>query len=163
MAKVIKSQETVDVVDTSRWSRLLGFRIGASLGALWVVVALILKNFAVEPIACKDISDVAAACGSSVSVSGNIAAVVIALIGIYVLVQRLQPRPVVIAVGSAAVLWGLGMLLEGLAWYWVFAAGVVLYSLTYGLLSTIARISNIYVSLGIALAVVVAVRLIVTL
>ena len=122
---------------------------------------LLVRQFVVEPWACRDLSAVAATCSNSTGVSGNIAAILVAVIGVYILVQRLQARPVVVAVGSLVVLWGLGSLTDGLAWYWVFVAGIVFYAIAYGLFSLVSRVPNLYVSVATAALVDILKRVLV--
>ena len=50
------------------------------MGLLWWVLTAILRQYVVEPIACRDLST-AAACVNSIQVSGSIAAVLVAVAG----------------------------------------------------------------------------------
>jgi hypothetical protein len=76
----------------------------------------------------------------SFGVAGNIATIIVAILGVFALVRTLQPRPIIIAVAAAAVLWGLGQYLNGLAWYEAILWSVVLYAATYILFGLVARI-----------------------
>lgn len=161
MAKVIQEESTVGVIETSWWSRLQGARVGFGLGSIWFILMLMVKQFIVEPWACRDLSAVADTCGEAVGVSGNIATVLIAVLGIYVLIQRLQPRPVIVAIAAAVSLWGLASFTEGMAWYWVFVLGIIFYTMAYGLFSMVSRIPSLYLSLFVAALISIVTRLIV--
>jgi apolipoprotein N-acyltransferase len=76
----------------------------------------------------------------SFGVAGNIMTVVVAILGVFALIRTLQPRPIIIAVASAVVLWGLGQYLNGLVWYEAILWSVLLYAVTYILFGLVARI-----------------------
>jgi hypothetical protein len=63
--------------------------------------------YIIEPLVCRDLAN-AAVCVDSFGVAGNVATVIVAILGVFALVRNLQPRPIIIAVAAAAVLWGLG-------------------------------------------------------
>ena len=71
----------------------------------------------------------------------------------------MQPRPVVIAIGAAALLWDLSTLINGLVWYEALGWSLLLYALAYGLLWFIARIPSTVASLGVGIGVVLILRL----
>ena len=95
--------------------------------------------YIIEPLACRDLAN-AVTCVDSFGVAGSIATVIVAIIGVFVLVRTLQPRPVIIAVAAATVLWGLGQYLSGLAWYEAILWSIALYAATYVLFGLVARI-----------------------
>ena len=137
MAQVIMDERTVVVKPW--WARVRIVFTGASLGLLWWVLTALLRFYVVEPIACRDLST-ATACVDSMGVAGSIATVLIALLGVFVLIRTLQPRPIIISVAAAIVLWTLGSYVSGLAWYEALLWGVLLYALTYVLFGLVARI-----------------------
>jgi hypothetical protein len=156
MAKIVRQDQNVIVKPW--WGRLNIIYIGLGIGLSWWVLTSLLNRYVVEAIACRDMAT-AAACVDSYSIAGSIAAVLVAVLGAFVLVRAIQPRPIVIAVATAALLWDLGGLVDGLSWFETLLWALALYALSYGLFSLVARIANIVVSLLSALAVVAIVRL----
>lgn len=137
MAKVIVDERTVVVKPW--WARVRIVFVGAGLGLIWWVFAALIRFYIVEPLACRDLSS-ATACVESLSVAGSIATVLVAIIGAFVLVRTLQPRPIIISVAAAVLLWTLGQYVTGLAWYEAILWAIALYAATYALFGLIARI-----------------------
>ncbi len=160
MAKVIQNDQ--NVIIKPWWGRLNIVYIGLGMGLGWWAVASILRKYVVEPIACRDLAT-ASACVDSFSVAGSIAAVLIAVLGAYVLVRAIQPRPIVISVAAAALLWDLGAILHGLSWYEALGWSLLLYLGAYALFALIARIPTLIGSLLTGLAAVAVIRLLLAL
>lgn len=151
MAKVIVDERTVVVKPW--WARVRIVFTGALLGLIWWVLTALLRFYVIEPIACRDLAN-AATCVDSLGVAGSIATVLVALIGAFLLVRTLQPRPIIIAVASAVVLWSLAYYFTGLAWYEAILWSILLYAVTYVLFGLIARI--VWMPAAIMTAVVTA-------
>lgn len=128
------------------------------MGLAWWVLTSLLKYYVVDPIACRDLST-ATACVDSFGVAGSIAAILVAILGAYVLVRTLQPRPIVIAIASAVLLWDLGAFMNGLSWWEMLLWGLFFYAVTYTLFSMVARVRTIVASLVLAAVVVIVIRL----
>jgi len=156
MAKVITDERVVVVKPW--WARVRIVFIGAVLGLIWWVLTTLLRVYVIEPIACRDLAN-AATCVDGSGVAGSIATIIVAIIGAFVLVRTLQPRPIIIAVASAAVLWVLGQYLSGLAWYESLLWAVVLYAVTYVLFGLTARIVWFPGAVIAAVVTAVAIRL----
>ncbi len=156
MAQVVTDAQTVVVKPW--WARVRIVFIGAGLGLLWWVLTALLRFYVIEPLACRDLST-ATACVDSLSVAGSVATVLVAIVGTFILVKTLQPRPLVISASAAAVLWSLGAYVEGLAWYEAILWGVVLYAVTYVLFGLIANLTRLPVVIGIAVATALIIRL----
>lgn len=156
MARVIVDERTVVVKPW--WARVRIVFIGASLGLIWWVLTALLRVYVVEPVACRDLSN-AATCVDAYGVAGSIATIIVAIIGVFILIRTLHPRPIVIAVAAAAVLWVLGHYVSGLAWYESVLWAVVLYAATYVLFGMIARIVWFPAAAATAIITVVAIRL----
>lgn len=137
MARVIADDRTVVVKPW--WARVRIVFIGAVLGLIWWILTTLIRMYIIEPLVCRDLAN-AAVCVDSFGVAGNVATVIVAILGVFALVRNLQPRPIIIAVAAAAVLWGLGQYLTGLAWYEAIVWSVVLYAATYVLFGMVARI-----------------------
>jgi hypothetical protein len=156
MAKVILNEHSVVVEPW--WVKGKIIYIGLGMGLLWWVLTAMLRQYVVEPYACRDLTT-ADACVNSIGVSGSIATVLVAVIGLALLIRYLQPRPIIIAVGAAILLWDLGLLVNGLSWWAALLWAVFLYSAAYGLFSLVARIRWLAFSLTLAAVLVIGIRL----
>lgn len=156
MAKVIQNEH--NVVVEPWWAKGRIVYIGAAIGLLWWVLAAILRQYVVEPLACRDLT-AADACVNSMGVSGSIATVLVAVAGTLLLIRYLQPRPIIISVATAILLWDLGLLVNGLAWWAIVLWAVFFYAASYGLFSMVARIRWLTLSLALAAVLVVGIRL----
>jgi len=160
MAKVIQNQQ--QVVAEPWWVKGQIVYIGLGMGLLWWILTAILRQYIVEPIACRDLAS-AAACVNSIDISGSIAAVLVAVAGTWLLVRYLQPRPIIISVATLVLLWDLGAILSGLVWWVVILWALFFYAASYGLFSMISRIQWLAVSLALAAVIVVGIRLLLVL
>ena len=96
---------------------------------------------------------------NATSIAGNIAAVVTALLAVLALVKMNIAQPVIIAVGSAALLWGLAGWTNGLFWIESIAWAVVLWALSFGLFAWITRYTRMIPAIIVALVIVVIIRI----
>lgn len=160
MAKVIRDEQTAVVKPW--WARVRIIFTGASLGLVWWVLTVLIKNYIVEPIACHDLSS-AVTCVNSSGVAGSIGTVLVALIGAFVLVRAFQPRPIIIAVSVAVVLWSLGYYIAGLQWYEGLLWGAVLYAITYLLFGLVARIVSLPLAITTAIVIALGMRILLVL
>ena len=160
MARVIVDERTVVVKPW--WARVRIVFTGAVLGLIWWVLATLIRIYIIEPMACRDLAN-AVTCVDSFGVAGNIATVIVAVLGAFALIRTLQPRPIIIAVAAAVVLWGLGQYLTGLSWYEAILWSVVLYAATYVLFGLVARIVWFPAAVITAIVTVVAIRILLVL
>jgi hypothetical protein len=156
MAKIIQGQQQVIVEPW--WGRARIVVIGLGLGLGWWILASILKQYIVEPLACRDLST-ASACVDAFGVAGSIAAIIIAIAGVLILIRALQPRPIVIALATGVLLWDLGAFLNGLAWWETLLWSLFFYGASYVLFWLSARINSTALSLVSAAVVVIIIRL----
>lgn len=156
MAKVIQNEQSIVVEPW--WVKGNIVYIGLAMGLLWWVLTTILRYYVVEPIACRDLST-ATACVNAIGVSGSIAAVLVTAVGTFLLVRFLQPRPIIITVATAALLWTLGGVMDGIAWYFTILWALFFYAASYGLFSLVARIKWLWAAIVTAFVIVVGVRL----
>ncbi len=159
MAKVVVDEQQVIVKPW--WDRSRIGMIGLAIGLGWWVLTALLRKYVIEPLACRDLS-VANACIDSLSVAGDIAIVIITLLGIVALVRSFYHRPLLIAVASGAVLWGLGGFVAGLAWYESLLWAAFLFTASYTLFSLVARIKVLWLAVVVAVGIVVVIRLLLT-
>lgn len=155
MAKVIVDETYPQTINMSySWWRIA--LIGGAIGVLYWALAFLVAHFVIDPLFCRS-SVNAAACSNSVGLSGNIATILVATIGLTVLVKLRVMRPLIIAAAAAIVLWGLAGWTNGLAWGEVAAWSVLLYGLSYLLFSWISRYGrSIPVLIAVAIVVLVA-------
>lgn len=156
MAKVIQNEQ--NIVVEPWWVKIRIVYIGLGMGLVWWVLTAILRQYVVEPLACRDLAT-ATACVNSIGVSGSIATVLVAVLGTLLLIRYLQPRPIIISVATAILLWDLGLLVNGLAWWVIILWALFFYAASYSLFSMIARIQWLVVSLILAAVIVVGIRL----
>ena len=155
MANVVVDSQ--DVVAPWR-SKLQILWIALGAGAAWWVVTSLLAQYVIEPLACRS-TDTLTACGDAPIISGSVAAVIVSAASLFALVTIRQPRPLIVAVGSVATLWLLGLYVSGLVWYEALLWAMAAYAVTFVLFSTIGYIRRFWVSLVVAIIVVVTVRL----
>ena len=84
MAKVVQSQQQVIVEPW--WVKGQIIYIGLGMGLLWWLLTAILRQYVIEPLACRDLSS-AASCVNAIGISGNIAAVLVAVLGTWLLIR----------------------------------------------------------------------------
>lgn len=160
MAKVIQNE--FQIVAEPWWAKARIAFIGLGAGLSWWIVASLLKRYVVEPLACRDLSN-ASACVDSFGVAGSIAALLIAIAGVFVLIRAFQPRPIIIAVSAAILLWDLGSMMSGLSWWVTLLWSLLIYTIVYALFGLTARFRSIVVSIFVSLIVLVGIRLLLSL
>ncbi len=131
--------------------------IGGSLGFLYWLTTLLISRYIIDPIYCGASFD-ANVCTGSIGMSGDIATIIVATVGLAVLVRYAVVRPIIVAVASALALWSLARWTEGLAWYESLAWSVVLYGFTYILFSWISRYSRTVIVATSIIVVLIVLR-----
>jgi len=160
MVTVITDEIHPAVVNVSySWWRVA--LIGAVIGAIYWVLSFLIGHFIIDPMFCRS-SVNAAACSNSVELSGNIAGILVATLGLMILVWLKVLRPLVVAVATAIILWGLAGWTAGLVWVEVALWSVLLYSLSYVLFSWMSRYGRSIPVLVAATVTVVIARIILT-
>ncbi len=155
MAKVTAEQEYVDRT-WSIWLRTVA--TGAVLGIIFWVITLLLSHYVIDPLACRDTAN-AAVCTNSVSLSGNIAAILVGFIGIAAMVRMGIYRPIILAAATAVLLWDLSAMTTGLYWLEALAWAVGLYAASYGLFAWIARYSKVWFVITVSVLIVLIIRI----
>ena len=155
MAKVIAEQEFVDRTWII-WLRTV--LIGAGLGVVFWILTLLLNNYVIEPLACRDIAT-ANACLTTYNLSGNIAAIMTGAVGLLVMVRMGVFRPIILALATVALLWDLAALSAGLFWLESLAWSIILYAASYGLFAWIARYSRLWVAVVLSVLIILIIRI----
>lgn len=156
MVNVITTKtESQTVGELYSWWRI-GL-IGVGLGIIYCVLTIIIKSYIIDPIFCHSASN-ASSCLDSIGMSGDMATILVAAIGIAIMLRFVMARPLIVAVASGAVLWGLARWTDGLFWFEIATWSMLLYGLAYTMFSWIARYMRIVPVLIIMTAIVVIVR-----
>ena len=155
MAKVvIQPKGDRYVGGTYNW--LVIAAIGAGLGILTWIIAWVLGSFVIDPLLCRD--SALQACGKSEAVAGNLAIIVMAIIGAIALI-RLHVRHALWVVLSIVVsFWGLQALTGALSWIEGLAWTTGLFALGYVLFTWILRLRSTVLAVVLALAAALALR-----
>lgn len=161
MAKLIldETQPRAVSLSYSWWMMAL---IGAALGVLYWGLTMLVGHFIIDPLFCSDAVN-ASTCSNSVGISGNVAGILVATIGLGVLVRLSILRPLIIAIATAAALWGLAGWTDGLGWAEIVAWSTLLYALCYILFSWISRYAKSVPVLVAAVTIVIIARIVLVL
>lgn len=135
---------------------------GVGTGALFFILTYLIGHFVIEPIYCGSSLD-AANCANSVGISGNIATILAGTVGLGVMVSLRVIRPIVVAVATAILLWGLSVWTNGLGWGEVVGWSALLYGLAYVLFAWICRYNETLPVIIVAILVSVVARIVITL
>lgn len=156
MAQQVVAERWVVQQSVLAWVRIIG--IGVAAGLLYWVLSTLIGRYVVEPLACRDLVDAAACVDASVT-AGRVATVLVALASVFALIRFAVPRPIVVSVASAIVLWSLASFTQGLWWLETLAWVVGMYALTYVLFGWIAKYSNPAVVIIVAVLAVTAITI----
>ncbi len=132
---------------------VLGLAVGA---AAWIAGVLV-KHAILIPLFCGDPKS--ALCVNDTLTADNIAAVVIAIVGLMGLVRLSVYRPLLIVLAAVISLWGLGSWAANLEWYEALAWFIVLYALAYIAFAWLVRPRSFPVMIVIVAVAVALVRL----
>lgn len=99
----------------------------------------------------------------SVNITGDVAAVLTATIGVIVMVRLRMAQPLIISLASCLALWGLSGWIDGLSTLEAIIWSVVFYGLCYTLFSWVSRYSQIVPVLLFIILIITAVRIIISL
>lgn len=132
---------------------------GVLLGILFWGLSLVLDQYIIGGWFCPANAG-AAVCANSLSVSGNIATVLVAVAGTFALVRLKVFRPLLAALASGVVMWGLADWTRGLVWIEAIVWSAGLYALGYSLFAWITRYSRLTLVIIAVLAVVIIARIV---
>ncbi len=156
MAKVIErdiqSQEISDFYPF--WKVAI---IGVASGLLFWVLIFLLENFVIAPLFCNSVGG-ATACANKLMISGNIATILVALAGVVIMVKFRMLQPLIVAVTTAAALWGLAQWTGGLPIWEIIIWSALTYLLAYLLFSWVVRYDRVWPVVVIILIIVMAIR-----
>ncbi len=135
--------------------------LGLAVGVFIPAISFLLERFFIEPVFCRS-ADSFGVCSNGGVTAYYIATGIISLLAIVLLVNWQVFRPLLIVVGVAATLWGFIRYVGDLATnsifeYYIFSA--LLFAIAYLLFYWIMRIRVFMLSVLLAIALVVVVRL----
>ena len=133
---IVPDSDTTVVVSEYNWWQIA--LLGAAIGVLQWGMSLLLGGFVVDQILCRS-NTIIASCAQSAVVAGDIATIIVAVIGLIVLVRMRVLRPLVVVVASAVLLWSLPVMSAGLVWGEVVFWSALLYGLAYSLFAWFCR------------------------
>lgn len=153
---IAESRPTIIDLDRRMFLRIVltGFFVGLATWGL----TFVLNNYVLTAWFCSD--DGSLVCSSSTIYAGNIAAVILAIVGISALVKLGVFRPLLIALASLITLWGVAgwlssvSIIESILWT------SILYGVSYITYAWLARIRRAEIMIAIVAIVVVASRLV---
>src|SRR5689334_18542041 len=131
---------------------LLGALIGA---ATWGAVQL-LDMYAFGPMVCKN--GMPTPCTTSLDYASIAGSILIAGLGLFGLVKLQAFRSLLTVLAATISLWGVEVLLHGLAWQVALIASILFFALAYSLYAWIARLRSFSMAVILIVVLIVAVR-----
>lgn len=162
MAKVIKEETIQAQVISPVYSAWRIASVGAVLGVMYWALTAFIDYFIISPVFCRSVGN-ASVCINSISVSGDITTILIAIIGVAIMIRLRIMQPLIIAVATSATLWGLSGWTNGLMWVEIVAWSALLYGLSYLLYSWISRYTRIVPVLMTVTFAVIIIRIVLAL
>ena len=161
MAKVIvDGSQTHEVSQSYVWWQLA--LIGAALGVVYWVLTYLIGHFMIDQLFCGSAAN-AVTCSNSTAISGNIADILVAAIGLVVMVRMKIFRPIIIALAAAILLWGLAGWTEGLWFLEAIGWTILLFALCYLLFSWVGRYARSVPVIIVTLVILVIGRIVLAL
>lgn len=148
--------ETPKFVDIDRQSLGLAALVGLAVGALTWLVSWFFQHVIFNSLVCH--SSVVS-CAENGNVAFNVAAVLMAVVGVVALVRSGIYRPVLVSIAALVSLWSLQTLLSGLGWFEALLWTAALYGFSYTLFAWVLKIYNLTLAIGLLVVLVVLVRI----
>lgn len=133
--------------------------LGIGLGIIAWSLSSVFGRFILAPLMCAG-EAAGVVCGSAEITAGNIALVLVGIIGILGLVRLGVYRPMLVALAVGACFWSLAGLLSGVAWYEALAWTALIYMIGYVAFSWLVRPRNFVIVLVTLLVVIFATRIV---
>lgn len=135
---------------------------GLAVGALYFILTALISQFIIDPLYCGASLNVAN-CSNSIGISGNIATILVGTIGLGIMVSLRVVRPIIVAVMSAILLWGLSVWTSGLSWGEIVASSAILYAMGYVAFAWISRYNETMPVIIVSILVSVVARIVISL
>jgi hypothetical protein len=143
MAQIISNSVDFNQLNSSSYSIWKNAVIGGILGVVYILIYL----------AFRPLLPLAAASG--------IAMILTAVTGISAMVWQKMVQPLIIAVSTGAVLWGLAVWFDGLVWFEIAIWCMMLFSMAYVLFSGLIHHLRLIFALIAIVLIVIAARVVV--
>lgn len=135
---------------------------GASVGALYFLLTYLIGHYVIESLYCGSNLN-SANCSNSIGIAGNIATILAGTIGLGVMISLRVVRPIIVAVSTALLLWGLSVWTAGLDWGEVVLWSTALYAVSYVLFAWICRYNQTMPIIIVAILISVIARIVISL
>lgn len=155
MARTVLEDEQLSSYSLRSWGRVIAF--GSGVGLLYWLLALVISNFVIDPIACR--RAIEAACVDAVPIAGRVSTVIIAAFAVAGMVRFGVVRPVLIAVAAAVILWDLATYTQGLGWIEAVLWSMLAYAVSYALFGWLARSASTLLAIIFTVLVVIVILL----
>lgn len=154
MAQIIETDIEPQIAGVSK-SLLQSAIIGLILGVVYFGLTALIDQIIIGQIFCKGNTD-SILCSRSLVISGDIATILVATLGIGLMLRLYMARPLIVSLATAVSLWGLSKWTDGLGWFEILAWSSLLYIVSYLLFSWIVRYMKVVpVFVVVALIVIV--------
>lgn len=138
------------------WGRTIV--LGAVVGFIFWLLTVLIGHYVVEPLVCRQLVN-AAACSNATPLAGNIAAVLVAVLAVIVMVRMAVARPIIITIGTAALLWNLASWTLGLFWLEAIVWSIALYALAFALFAWMTRYATLWMTVIVSLFIILVIRI----
>lgn len=141
MAKVVHTNVESDLVKNSVSLAKIAF-VGILIGAAnWFLTAAV--DYYAE----------------SLALASNVSSILVAFMGWIILVRMRYVDNFIVPFAACAALWGMGAWLDGLVWWSILLASIVMYLISYILFGWLMRYKKSSIALLLVLIVVIIVRI----
>jgi hypothetical protein len=139
------------------WMRVV--IVGATLGILYYLITLAVSRYIVEPLTCQSLAN-GASCVNSIAISGGVAGILVAAIGLFAGIRIGIIRPLLITLATTLLVWDLASWTAGLFWLEALGWSALLYVISYALFTWITRTVPLIVSLSLMAIILIVARII---
>lgn len=143
MAKIISNSIDFNQPSNTPYSVLRIAVLGAIMGVTYLLFYLILRSFL------------------TVDLAGNIALILIAIIGTTIMIWQKMVQPLIVAISVSAALWGLAGWFDGLGWFEIISWNIILFAIAYVLFTGAIRYLRLVFSLMLIVLIVASIHIIV--
>jgi hypothetical protein len=139
----------------SLWQIIL---TGIAVGVLYFLLTYLIGHYVIESLYCGSNVNVEN-CSNSTNIAGNIATILSGTVGLGVMIGLRVLRPIIVAVATAVLLWGLSAWTAGLSWGEALLWSALLYALSYVLFAWICRYNRTMPIIIVAIIISVVARI----
>lgn len=145
------------LIDLSLQTMVQVALLGASLGIVSWILTQLIRQIVFVPLFCGD--PASSMCVGATGSAGVIALIVTTIVGLLGLVRLGVYRPLLIALASAVSLWGIAIWVGNLLWFEAIAWSIVLFAVSYVVLTWLVRPRAFVLAVGLVIAVVLLARI----